>query len=634
MATINNLPLLTNVVPTRVCIPVTCQGAPGATYRLPLSTVIALGKGNVGYTGSNGGIGPIGPQGFLGFTGSTGAQGTPGLNGATGPSGLQGIRGYTGSAAGGLTINLSTVTNPIIPYTSDVVDLGAFDKSWRTLFVNQIYVNTGNIRDLQSGLPIQFVTSGTTGNGNGFTGSVGARGFTGSNGVPGPQGPIGFSGFTGSAGIPGMMGYAGSGAPSLLAGIGISFSTTGTAIIISATGANTTGTQRFAGYTGSQGLTGSTGTVGLTGFTGSAGIPGMMGYAGSAGPPGSSGTGTNTIGYTGSRGLTGSTGTVGLTGYTGSAGTGGIQIYEEDRSIGVYTALNFIGLSVTASTQTSNIAAITISGTGGGTGYTGSAGVGSTGYTGSAGLTGPIGYYGSAGPTGPIGAGGITYSVINSGASSYTIAGSANNPALTLIKGFTYYFTVSASGHPFWIKTAAVTGTGNAYSTGVTNNGVESGTITFTVPFDAPSTLYYICQYHGGMVGTINVLSSMVGLTGYTGSAGTGGGAGYTGSAGVVNTLATGTYTISTLNVTNLVVGAVGAANIQSGNDLNLRAVGQITVNVPFVLTTATTSTLTSLNGITQRGAMVFVTDANGGAQPCYFDGVHWYTVNGRTQVV
>ena len=78
---------------------------------------------------------------------------------------------------------------------------------------------------------------------------------------------------------------------------------------------------------------------------------------------------------------------------------------------------------------------------------------------------------------------------------------------------------------------------------------------------------------------------------------------------------------------------AVGAVNFVSGNDLNLKAVGQITVNTPFVLTTSTLANLSSLSGGTQQGAMVFVTDATGGAQPCYFDGTHWYTVNSRTQV-
>jgi hypothetical protein len=98
-----------------------------------------------------------------------------------------------------------------------------------------------------------------------------------------------------------------------------------------------------------------------------------------------------------------------------------------------------------------------------------------------------------------------TYTVTNSGASDYLING-VGDPSITLVRESTYTFNVNASGHPFWIKTAAVTGTGSAYNTGVTNNGTQSGTITFVVPSDAPATLYYICQFHGSMVGTINVI--------------------------------------------------------------------------------------------------------------------------------
>jgi hypothetical protein len=101
-----------------------------------------------------------------------------------------------------------------------------------------------------------------------------------------------------------------------------------------------------------------------------------------------------------------------------------------------------------------------------------------------------------------------TYTVTNSGASSYII-NSSSNPTLTLKRGGTYTFNVNVSGHPFWIKTAQVTGTGNAYNTGVTNNGIQNGIITFTVPEDAPSTLYYICQVHASMTGTINVVSDI-----------------------------------------------------------------------------------------------------------------------------
>ena len=103
------------------------------------------------------------------------------------------------------------------------------------------------------------------------------------------------------------------------------------------------------------------------------------------------------------------------------------------------------------------------------------------------------------------------FSVVNNGASDYTFSGdgfptSENDPTIYLTRGLTYKFNVSASGHPFWIKTAANTGTGDQYNDGVTNNGTQSGTILFTVPFDAPTTLYYICQYHSGMVGTIKII--------------------------------------------------------------------------------------------------------------------------------
>jgi len=148
----------------------------------------------------------------------------------------------------------------------------------------------------------------------------------------------------------------------------------------------------------------------------------------------------------------------------------------------------------------------------GGSGGSGPQGAqGSQGNQGVKGPQGPQGAQGSQGNQGSQGAQGAqgssgsrTYSVTNSGASSYTIDG-ASNPTLNLLRGFTYTFSVNASGHPFWIKTSQVTGTGSAYSSGVTNNGTDSGTITFAVPYDAPSTLYYICQHHSGMSGTISI---------------------------------------------------------------------------------------------------------------------------------
>ena len=96
--------------------------------------------------------------------------------------------------------------------------------------------------------------------------------------------------------------------------------------------------------------------------------------------------------------------------------------------------------------------------------------------------------------------------------SKYRING-YNNPTLTVYRGQTYTFNLTSNihGHPFWIKTTDTTGTGDAYNTGVTNNGANpavngSQTITWTVDIDAPDTLYYHCQYHSADHGTITVL--------------------------------------------------------------------------------------------------------------------------------
>jgi len=101
-----------------------------------------------------------------------------------------------------------------------------------------------------------------------------------------------------------------------------------------------------------------------------------------------------------------------------------------------------------------------------------------------------------------------TYNVTNAGSGAYVFSGyaSGSNISITATAGAVLNFVVNASGHPFWIKTAAVTGTGSAVTTGVTNNGAESGTVIWDTKNITPGTYYYICQYHGGMVGTITIL--------------------------------------------------------------------------------------------------------------------------------
>ena len=97
------------------------------------------------------------------------------------------------------------------------------------------------------------------------------------------------------------------------------------------------------------------------------------------------------------------------------------------------------------------------------------------------------------------------------GASDYSFTSQglqANDPILTLERGKTYEFEVSAQGHPFWIKTDQISGSSSQYNDGITNNGLSNGKLIFTVPSDAPSTLYYICQIHSNMTGVINIVDN------------------------------------------------------------------------------------------------------------------------------
>ena len=209
-------------------------------------------------------------------------------------------------------------------------------------------------------------------------------------------------------------------------------------------GSNLTGVSGGAqGAVGAQGATGSTGAQGAAGNTGAQGASGV-GAQGATGP-------------TGAQGATGGAGSTGAQGAQGAAGGGG-----------------------------------------GGAGAQGA-----TGNTGAQGAQGHQGAGGSGGSTGAQGAqghqgvsGSRVFAVTAPSSGAYVIDGS-NNPTLNLLRGFTYTFNINASGHPFYIKTSSSTGTGNQYTSGVTGNGTQSGTLTFAVPYNAPNTLYYNCQYHG-----------------------------------------------------------------------------------------------------------------------------------------
>jgi hypothetical protein len=100
------------------------------------------------------------------------------------------------------------------------------------------------------------------------------------------------------------------------------------------------------------------------------------------------------------------------------------------------------------------------------------------------------------------------FNLVNAGSTAYVVDG-VNNKQLSLVRGLTYAFNVSASGHPFWIKTLAGIGQTNIYSQGVVGNGLATGKLFFTVPATAPSVLYYSCELHTAMTGTLNIFNGM-----------------------------------------------------------------------------------------------------------------------------
>ena len=113
--------------------------------------------------------------------------------------------------------------------------------------------------------------------------------------------------------------------------------------------------------------------------------------------------------------------------------------------------------------------------------------------------------------------------VSNVGSGAYLING-VENPTLRFVRGETYTINVDADGHPFWLQTVPapysagdVLGTGD----GVTGNGTQDGTITYVVPMGAPDELYYVCQFHPSMTGTIEVVDSASIVSAETIAAGT-----------------------------------------------------------------------------------------------------------------
>jgi hypothetical protein len=159
---------------------------------------------------------------------------------------------------------------------------------------------------------------------------------------------------------------------------------------------------------------------------------------------------------------------------------------------------------------------------------------------------------GAQGITGSQGSTGGTEFVFQNVGFNYSVDGFVDTtyPTLTVVRGQLYYFNLTnvTSSHPLALRltsgntTSAVPGTtGNSPDSGAFGNGTSTTIVTYRVPFDAPSLIYYQCVIHPSMIGTINIVdqAGTQGTTGAQGISGTNSGQGATGFQGVQG--ATGT---------------------------------------------------------------------------------------------
>ena len=83
----------------------------------------------------------------------------------------------------------------------------------------------------------------------------------------------------------------------------------------------------------------------------------------------------------------------------------------------------------------------------------------------------------------------------------FTPNGLTENPVLTFYRGQTYTFQVDSPGNPFSIKSDRV-----LVAHDLSGPPVESGSLTFTVPYNAPNVLYYQSSTDLDLGGVIHVL--------------------------------------------------------------------------------------------------------------------------------
>ena len=184
----------------------------------------------------------------------------------------------------------------------------------------------------------------------------------------------------------------------------------------------------------------------------------------------------------------------------------------------------------------------------------------------------------------------------------------ADNPVLYLVRGKKYHFNLNASGHPFYIKKPEAgigsVGVSLLYEDGVEGQGTQVGILTFKVPFNAPSLVYYQCSIHSGMGNTMYLLNE----------SGTGGGAPGISSIAV--------YSADTLvgNTTSLNFTGVNQTVTVDGDKIDIEIKGATNTGIgsPIQYTDGQTSPFAYIDAVSEVRESMVLDTTNAGPGTSY----------------
>lgn len=191
---------------------------------------------------------------------------------------------------------------------------------------------------------------------------------------------------------------------------------------------------------------------------------------------------------------------------------GGFELARADMSnVGIGTTITVSTVNATNGAITSLNVGYTTSTNLNVTGITSISGVSAnSGIVTSSTTTGIVTYYGDASNTFS-----ARWTVTASVPNNFNFVGtgftqSTADPILYLARGLTYQFVNnSGTGGEIIIKSGFSTDASLTYNDGVIGNGTTNSTITFTVPYNAPNTLYYMSNTNTGMGNTIVVFPNL-----------------------------------------------------------------------------------------------------------------------------